>query len=395
MNKTLLVLAASTYQLPVIKTAKQLGWRVITTDNSPSNPGHQLADLSLLVDTTDQEGVLKIAQRECVDGIISPGTDVAVTTAAYVAEVLNLPGPTLHAAQILTDKKAFRNFMKEAGLPTPRTGQFSTLEAPQPEQLPEATWIIKPNRASGSKGVYILEQTGELNSRWQAAVALSTDGQAIFEEYLLGTQHTCEGVLREGSIQFSLITDRDTAAPPYTATTGHRVPTLLRVTVQNKIQAVIETVFRKLGVTDTPFDCDFIAQDNSVTIIEITPRLGGNSLSNLIQASHNFNLVEYAVQQACGVSPTLPLPQPPNPSAILILGVECRGELYFDTASFHALRREKWVKSLMLDYEIGDPVEPFINGRHRVGEALIVGDDRQDVDKKISLLRATLSLTAR
>jgi hypothetical protein len=38
MTKTLLVLAASMYQIPAIETAKRLGYRVITTDNVPDNP---------------------------------------------------------------------------------------------------------------------------------------------------------------------------------------------------------------------------------------------------------------------------------------------------------------------------------------------------------------------
>ena len=53
MPKTILVLAASRYQLPTITSAKRLGYRVITTDNLPENPGHALADVNYLVDTLD------------------------------------------------------------------------------------------------------------------------------------------------------------------------------------------------------------------------------------------------------------------------------------------------------------------------------------------------------
>ena len=86
MSKTLLVLAASTYQVPAIETAKRLGYRVITTDNIPSNPGHSIADASFGEDTTNLDGILALAKSENISGVIAPGTDVAVMTAAYLSE---------------------------------------------------------------------------------------------------------------------------------------------------------------------------------------------------------------------------------------------------------------------------------------------------------------------
>src|SRR5215471_11710961 len=98
MNKTLLVLGAGVYQIPAIETAKRLGYRVLTTDNVPENPGHALADRMFAVDTTDVARVTAIAERQQISGVIAPCTDVAVVTAALVAERLHLPGPPSKAA---------------------------------------------------------------------------------------------------------------------------------------------------------------------------------------------------------------------------------------------------------------------------------------------------------
>src|SRR5213078_2129415 len=119
-EKTLLVLAASTYQLDAIRKAKELGIRVITTDNVPSNPGHRLADRCYSIDTTDRAGVLDLARRERINGVIAPATDVALETAAYVAAALALPGPSVESAAILVSKWQFRQFLKREGLPCPR-----------------------------------------------------------------------------------------------------------------------------------------------------------------------------------------------------------------------------------------------------------------------------------
>ena len=123
-DKTLLVLAASMYQLDTIKTAKQLGYRVVTTDNVPDNPGHTMADHSYLVDTTDMEGVLNIAIHEKVCGIISPCTEVAVPTMAYVVERLGLNGPPFTSTQITCDKNVFRRFLRENAFPVPSFMKF-------------------------------------------------------------------------------------------------------------------------------------------------------------------------------------------------------------------------------------------------------------------------------
>src|SRR5690606_27437985 len=129
MTKTLLVLAASLYQVAAIETARRLGYRVVTTDNAPANPGHALADKSYGVDTTDVDAVLELAVRENISGVIAPGTDVAVVTAAVVAERLRLPGPPPEAARILTDKFAFRRFLANGGLPCPRVHAIDGDEA--------------------------------------------------------------------------------------------------------------------------------------------------------------------------------------------------------------------------------------------------------------------------
>src|SRR5512136_2568795 len=100
MTRKLLVLAASQYQIETITSARRLGYYVITLDNRPDNPGHRLADKCFNIDTTDVDAVLEIAQREAIDGIIAPCTDVAVPTAACVAERLHLNGPSLKSAQI-------------------------------------------------------------------------------------------------------------------------------------------------------------------------------------------------------------------------------------------------------------------------------------------------------
>lgn len=394
MSKTLLVLAASLYQIATIETAKRMGYRVVTTDNVPTNPGHALADKSYNVDTTDVDAVLELAARENISGIISPGTDVAVATAAIVAKQLQLPGPPPEAARILTDKFAFRQFLLNGGLPCPRVHKIGADRAIPDDLFDGGAWLVKPCRASGSKGVFIVRNYQDFIGREAESRAFSMDGKAVLEEFIDGSQHSCEGLLKDGKVALALITDRDTAPPPHTATMGHRVPSTLAAPMQSQALAAIEEVFRRLGVRSGPFDCDFVASDGRIVLIELTPRLGGNSLSRLFAAALGFDLVAYAVAHACGDSIPLPPQHPPKPTAVALFGVGRAGRLAWNQAEAEALRREDWVQTMLMDYPPGTAVQPFINGRHRVGEALVHGANRRELDERLTELRRRLALTA-
>lgn len=393
MSKTLLVLAASLYQLPVIRTAKRLGYRVLTTDNTPANPGHALADASFNVDTTDFDAILDLAIAQNISGIIAPATDVAIETVAYVSDNLGLPGPSLEAARILTRKNLFRNFLLERGLPCPRYHPILTSELPAQDLFNNRQWVIKPNRSSGSKGVFILRDQAEFFARVCESRAQSLDNTAILEAFLAGTQHSCDGVLEDGFVRLALVTDRATAAPPHTATMGHVVPSRLPQSRQRDAVGAIQRVFNLLGVRNGPFDCDFVVDHGQITLIEMTPRLGGNSLCSLMRAALGFDVTEYAVRHACGDRPSAPEVRNPRPAAVIILGAERAGRLVWNETEVDLLRNEPWVDSLTLDYSYRASVRPFVDGRGRVGEALIVGASRQEVVGRAAELKDRLALT--
>ena len=95
------MLGASHFQIPAIKYAKEAGYKVITADYLPNNPGHKYSDKYYNVSTIDKESVLKLACELNIDGILSYASDPGAPTAAYVAEKLNLPGNPYKSVKIL------------------------------------------------------------------------------------------------------------------------------------------------------------------------------------------------------------------------------------------------------------------------------------------------------
>ena len=67
----ILILGGTHFQVPVIQYSKEQGYRVITCDYLPDNPGHLLSDEYYNVSTTDKEAVLDLARGLKVDGVLA------------------------------------------------------------------------------------------------------------------------------------------------------------------------------------------------------------------------------------------------------------------------------------------------------------------------------------
>lgn len=394
MSRTLLVLGASTYQLETIRTARELGYRVVTADNVPTNPGHKLADRSYCVDTSQRDDILDVARREHVCGVISPGTDVGVPTAARVAQRLGLRGVPEAAAETLCDKLRFRDFLRQRAFPHPESHRFSRACAVRDSLFDGSRWIMKPDCSSGSKGVFIVDSADEFERRAPETLEFSPTGTGVVERFIEGFQGTCEGILHDGRPVVTWVLDRQTVAPPYVATCGHHVPTRLPSGLQARLFALLERAWALLDVRNGPFDCDFVSTSDEVFILEMTPRLGGNSIAPLLRRASHFDLVAWAVRWACGDAPDIPADLVIRPSAVVLLGVAAAGRLQYNQAEAIRLAREPWVDSLAWDVAPDTPVKPFIHGRHRVGQCFVYGADRDELDARVSDLRERLDVKA-
>lgn len=394
-EKTILVLAASRYQLPAVMTARKLGYRVITADNRPDNPGHAVADKSYMIDTTDCRAILAMARSEDIDGIIAPATDVAVPTAAYVAEKLGLPGNPYESTLILCNKAKFRAFQTANAMPAPAVFDADAVNGPAPEIFDAHPCIMKPDRSSGSKGTFIIRSYDEYLKHLPESRRYSPAGKVVVEAFIEGFQGTLEGVLADGEPVWTCFLDRQTARAPYVTTCGHHLPTRLPVNRQRRVLEQVRLVCRRLGIADGPFDCDFVVTDDEAYLLEVTPRIGGNAIADLLLRASGFDITAYGVKIAChdpAVPPSCDVPF--KPVAVVLLGVFAAGRLYYDAVAAARLNAEAWVDELRFDVDLNVPVEPFENGRRRVGQCFIHGATRDELDRRVAEFRRRLDLRA-
>ena len=126
--KKILILGASVYQVPLIKTAKRMGLYTIVASIPGDYPGFALADKVYHINTVDKEAILEMAVKEEIDGICTTGTDVAVATIGYVCEHRNLPGVSEEAAIRATDKAKMKEAFGKGNVSAARFQKVTSLE---------------------------------------------------------------------------------------------------------------------------------------------------------------------------------------------------------------------------------------------------------------------------
>jgi len=402
MTPRLLILGGSSFQVPLIRRAKDRGLHVITCDYLPDNPGHRLADEYHDVSTTDREAVLALAKRVGIDAVASMSSDPAMPTVAYVAAALGLPGPPMEAIRRLTDKDAFRRLMAEMGLPTPRHWTVDAKSAMAADDIATALpagvsrLVVKPVDSSGSRGISVIARNStDLAPALRRALAHSSSKRAIVEEYVEGEQVHGDGFLHDGRLvhqylgDHAFFTKSGASVPVSTSWPSRHGEVVLRELVRQ-----VEAIARASGFVEGPINIEArVTPTGEVCIIEIGPRNGGNHIPILQHRLTGFDFVEKVLDAALGNPPRLdPAGAPRGVGALFILHADRDG-----TYAGLEVSDEIEDRLLLLDVfkRVGDPVHLYVGSNTSLGVALMRFDDIAERDRSMAEMSQHLRLRLR
>jgi len=298
--KRLMILGAGPNQLPAIQKAVDLGLYVVTADYLPQNVGHRFSHQSVNCSTIDQEGILRVAKELEIDGVMTMASDVATPTVGFVAEHLGLPGGFPSAANILSNKASFRLFQREHGFYSPEFIVGSTMEDVEKGlaslSLP---LVFKPVDTSGSRGITRLDSVdrGLCLAAFESAQGYSRSRKVCVEEFIEGVDVSGDGFLLNGSFEFALITQKYKNG---FVVTGHSLPTTLSAEDQQRVLAEVAANCKAAGHTDGPLDFDVRLSPEHVTVLEMSPRLGGNGIPMIIERATGVDLIGATISFALG-----------------------------------------------------------------------------------------------
>lgn len=385
--KKLMILGGDHFTIPVVKAAHEQGYYVITCDYLPNNVAHKISDEFANFSTTDKDGILAYARKKKIDGICT-FTDSGVVTTAYVQHHLGLPqiGP-LKSVEILQNKAKFRQFLTENGFTVPKAKGFSKKdEALASKYFFTLPVIVKPVDAAGSKGVTKVSDWSELEKAVDWAIKFSFSGDFIIESFIekkgCSSDSDCFSVDGEFKfLSFSAQRFDEKAAGEYTPA-AYSWPSTLGRKAENELSSELQRLISLLGMRTTVYNVETrVGTDNKPYIMEISPRGGGNRLSEMMRYATGVDMITGAVRAAVG-DPIEIEQRPLNGYwAEIIVHADNTGilegiEISSEFEPF-VIERDFWFKK-------GDFVKEFQSARDAIGTLVLRFDDSEKLEHTIT-----------
>ncbi len=377
----LMILGASIYQVPLIRTAKEMGLQTIVASIPGDYPGFSDADKVYFINTTDKEGILRTAKAEGISGICTSGTDVAVATIGYVNEKLGLAGVSEAAAVRACDKYEMKEAFRKGGVAASR---FIKVETPE-EAYKAADEIgypvvVKCVDSSGSRGINVVGERGHLREAYNEAVKYSRQSYVLIESKLGGVEIGVDGMVQDGEIR--LIAPHQKYTYKHNGATipaGHSYPYHCSDEVRAEIEKQVSLAVRALGLDNCAFNSDVFVDGDRVYIIEMGGRAGATCIPELTSIHYGFNFYEKMIDNALGRKVDLTGNAERTPCMAKLLMSPVDGTISaIDGSKLDALRAEGNV--IGLDYGVGHAVEKMYNGTTRIGHIIARTDDEAAVD---------------
>lgn len=374
--KKILILGGGRAQLGLIKTAKSLGYYVITVGLKGEYPGYKLSDKCYYVDIYDKKAVLSIAMSESIDGISMVCSDFGIETLGYVCDRLNLNGLTEDASKICSNKLLMKEKLKRANVNTANyriiTSNESALKAANELSFP---LIVKAVDLQGSRGIYYCPGVSDLMHFYSKAIQESKEDYCLVEEFIDGEEFGAQGFVSDGKLLFlqthgDIVLKKGFSSIPV----GHYMP-YISADKEKIVAEIVEKSILALGLNNCAVNVDFIQKDGTIYVIELTGRAGANSLPELTSEYLGINYYEVILKSALKLPIKAFAHKYDEDKCVL------SQQLFSDqTGSVKQMGYK--IGSEVVDFEpfvnLGDQVNKFTNSRDCIGRVIIKGHNLEE-----------------
>ncbi len=307
--------------MPLIRASLEERYQTVVCDWDPEAPGVALADCYYRVSTRDREGLLEVARKEKIDGIVA-NSEYAMRDVAYIAEQMGLVGNPESAVDVLSSKSGFRGLQQREGL---FAQKFLTDEALERlftyTQALSFPIVIKPDESSGSRSVAFIADPRDreaIRDAIRRARAVSRNGKAMAEEcvpipsqtvaeagkdVLIPSEAVIEGeiFLHHGEILWGGLfhTVRSVQMPTIPMT--YVFPLQEEENRVARLKTALTKAFRGAGIVHGEYNIEsFFTAEGEPFLIELNPRQGGNDLPQYVWESCGIDLTRLLVTTAVG-----------------------------------------------------------------------------------------------
>jgi biotin carboxylase len=300
--KKLLILGASLLQIPIIRTAKEMGVYTISVDWNEDAPGRPEADEFFCLSTNDTENLLALSVKLNVDGVIT-NSDFPMRTASRISKHRGLKGLQPISAFIATNKLLLREVLSESGVNSPWFRKINRVEDIEycAEQF-GYPFILKPVDSSASRGVHLITNIEQISQAYTQAKAHAKNGILIAEEFIDGQEFSVEAITHKGKTQIVAVTEKLTTGAPHFVETGHMIPAAISRVDMDDLQQTVVSAIEAIGLNEAITHTELKINKKGFIIIEIGPRLGGDYITtDLVPLATGYDLVKNSIRLALGL----------------------------------------------------------------------------------------------
>lgn len=400
-NPTILLLGASSDQLFAIKTAQEMGIKVVAVDMNPKSIGFKYADDYAVVSTRDitalSDFIIKYQSTKKIDGIITMGSDIP-DIIAELCDIFNWAGSSKQTAYLATNKYAMKCKFKECGIPIPYFSLVDSIEQLK-DIIDEIGYpvVIKPVDRSGSRGVYKITETDDISALYGESKTSSYSGQVMVEKYLDGLQISTESVLYDDEAETPGFADRNYEMldrfAPRIIENGGTVPSILSKQEQKNVKTLVEKAARALGVKRGIAKGDVVITENGPYMIEMAVRLSGGDFSeSLIPLGCGVNIVKAAIQIALGNKPNFSELKPKFDRGVVNRYLFPQEGTFKSLENLSIIKNNEWLHKIDFFYKIGDKYKNPTSHADRFGVFITTGHTREDAIKHSKIVYDTLGI---
>ena len=329
---------------------------------------------------------------------MSFGVDPGVVTAAFVAEKMNLPFQcSYEAACILQDKSRFRQFLKEHNFNVPNAKGYASIEVAL-KDVDYFHWpvIVKPVDSAGSKGVSRVDKPEELPVAVRYALSEAHNGHFIIEDFLekegFSSDSDCFTV--DGNFMFCSFSDQrfdEHAENPYTPA-AYSWPSTMPQWAQDELHSELQRLADLLQLRTGIYNIETrLCKDGKPYIMELSPRGGGNRLSEMLRYITHTDLIDNAVLNAVGEKiEEIQQPCYDGCLAEIILHSDKSGifrKLIIDKEfeKQFVIEKDLWVEN-------GDKVEGFTGANKAIGTLALHFSSHQELEENVQYYKNKITI---
>jgi pyrrolysine biosynthesis protein PylC len=254
--------------------AQKAGWQVVLVDKDPDAPAVGICDSFRQFDLTDNDRLLELCKE--VQFIIPALEDVIVLE--NICRCARKAG-----VKVVYDPQAY--LLSSSKINSDKLFAALGIFAPKPWPFCDFPLTLKPSGASGSKNVYQVNSSAELDALTQK---LDDTEDWVKQEFLEGPSYSIEVVGCNGTYQPFQVTELEIDS-------GYdckRVlaPAKLAVEKVRQFEEIAVTIARKINLNGI-MDVEVILHDDKLKVLEIDARLPSQTLT-AVYKSTGVNVLE-------------------------------------------------------------------------------------------------------